>query len=408
MFRLVSLAWRNLWRNTRRTVITMSALALGCAGIVGLHSYRESTYAIVVHDITEGLIGHLQVHGQGYQEAPAISTVVKDPVQVEAAVEGALPGAKAERRVMGAGLAGAGELSSPVMIIGLTPAEKGESSLHTVVEGRDLSPTASREVLLGRDLARDLGVTPGGELVLVSQAADGSVANDRYTVVGTFTSPSAEFDQVAVVLQLQDAQDFFGLGDAVTMVVVRLPEGADREDVTGPTAALRAALDLKTLEALSWGEILPEFRATMHSKRQGQRVVDFIVFLIVGLGVFNAMTMSTFERTREFGVMGALGTRPRRVLALIMTEALLQGVLAFAAGVLLGAAVLYSVGTVDLSSVMQGDIMGARMPSRIDLAVNHAAVKNAALVAFLTVLAGGVVPAVRAARLKPVEAMRHT
>lgn len=408
MGKLVSLAWRNLWRNARRTVITMSALALGCAGIIGLHSYRESTYAIIVRDITEGLIGHLQVHGQGYQEAPAISTVVKDPVQVEAALAGALPGAKAERRVMGAGLAGAGDQSSPVMIVGLEPSSNGDRNLHTVASGRDLSPSAAKEVLLGRDLARDLAVKPGAELVLVSQAADGSVANDRYTVVGTFTSPSAELDQVAVVLHLKDAQDFFALGDGVTMVVVRLPEGADREDVTAPTAALRSALDLKTLEALSWGEILPEFKSTMKTKRQGQRIVDLIVFLIVGLGVFNAMTMSTFERTREFGVMGALGTRPRRLLALIITEALLQGVLAFAVGALLGTAVLYSIGTVDLSSVMQGDVMGARMPSHIDLAVEWRAVKNAATVAFGTVLAGGVVPAVRAARLRPVEAMRHT
>lgn len=408
MFKLVSLAWRNLWRNARRTVITMSALALGCAGIIGLHSYRENVYGIVVHDITEGLIGHLQVHGQGYQEAPAISTVVKDPVQVEAALHGALPGAKAERRVMGAGLAGAKDQSAPVMIIGLTPPAPGEASLTTVVDGHGLSPAAAHEVLLGKDLARDLGVKVGGELVLVSQAADGSVANDRYTVVGAFTSPSAELDQVAVVLHLNDAQDFFALGDGVTMVVVRLPEGADREDVGSQVAALRGALDLHTLEALGWGEILPEFKNTMETKRRGQRVVDLIVFLIVGLGVFNAMTMSTFERTREFGVMGALGTRPRRLLALIITESALQGVLAFAVGAALGTAVLYSVGTVDLSSVMQGDVMGARMPSRIDLAVQWTAVKNAALVAFGTVLAGGVVPAVRAARLRPVEAMRHT
>jgi ABC-type lipoprotein release transport system permease subunit len=408
MGKLVLLAWRNLWRNARRTVITMAALALGCAGIIGLHSYRENVYGIVVHDITEGLIGHLQVHGQGYQEAPSISTVVKDPVQVEAALAGALPGAKAERRVMGAGLAGAKDQSAPVMIVGLLPTPGGERGLTTVVDGRDLSPTAAHEVLLGRDLARDLELKVGGELVLVSQAADGSVANDRYTVVGTFTSPSAELDQVAVVLHLKDAQDFFGMGDGVTMVVVRLPEGADREDVGGQVQALRGALDLKTLEALGWGEILPEFKNTMQSKRQGQRIIDLIVFFIVGLGVFNAMTMSTFERTREFGVMGALGTRPRRVLALIVTEALLQGVIAFTVGAALGAGVLYAIGTVDLSSVMQGDMMGARMPSSVDLSVKLGAVKNAALVAFSTVLLGGIVPALRAAGLRPVDAMRHT
>lgn len=405
---IVSFAWRNLWRNARRTVITMTALALGVAGIVGLHSYRDNVYGVMVRDITEGLVGHLQVHGHGYQEAPSIGTVVKNPVQVEAALAKAIPSAVSERRVMGAGLAGAGDRSSPVMIVGLVPQANGAAGkgLHTIVSGRDLSPSPGREVLVGRDLARELGVENGAELVLVSQATDGSVANDRFSVVGTFTSPSAELDAAAVMLHLRDAQDFFALGDGVHLIVVRLP--GESEDVSTPLAAVRNALDLSTLEALSWGEILPELKETMKQKRENQRVLDYIVLLIVGLGVFNAMTMSTFERTRELGVMASLGTRPRRILAIILTEALLQGLIAFAAGVAIASAVLYGYGTVDLSSIMQGDTMGARMPSVIVLGVEPTALKNAATVAFGTVLFGGLIPAVRAARLKPVEAMRHT
>lgn len=408
---LVSLAFRNLWRNARRTVITMTALALGCGAIIGLHSYRDSVYGTMTRDITEGLIGALQVHGLGYQEAPSIDTVVKNPVQVEAAVKQALPNAVSERRVMGAGLAGIGDRSSPVMIVGLVPraanGAKG-NGLHSVVAGRDLSPEAKHELLIGRDLAADLGVELNGtppEVVLVSQAADGSVANDRFTIVGTFTSASAELDAAAVMLHLSDAQDFFALGDAVHLVVVRLPEA---EDVSTPLASVRAALDLTTMEALSWGEMLPELKETMRTKRESQRVIDYIVMLLVGLGVFNAMTMSTFERTRELGVMAALGTRPRRILALIVTEALLQGAIAFVAGLLIALAFIYGFGTIDLSGIVKGDMMGARMPSVVQLHLMPLAVKNAATVAFGTVLIGGLLPALRAARLKPVEAMRHT
>ena len=405
---LLQLAWRNLWRNARRSLITMTTLALGVAGITGLHSYRDSVYAVLIQDITRGLVGHLQVHGRGYQDAPAVGTVVRDPVQVEAALGTALPGATAERRVLGAGLAGAKDHSAPAVVVGLQPAAPGGASLHTVVTGRDLAANPAREALVGKELASDLGVAPGAELVLVGQAADGSVANDRYTVVGTFTSPSAELDQAAVLLHLKDAQDFFALGDGVHQLVVRLPDTADREDVTGPVAALRTALDLNTLEALSWGEMLPELKETIRTKRNGQHAVDFVVFLIVALGVFNAMTMSTFERTRELGVLGALGTRPRRLLALIVCESLLQGVLAFAVGLAIGAGVIYGFGTIDLSGFIQGDMMGARMPNLVPLGLQREAVVSAAVVAFATVLAGGVLPAVRAARLRPVDAMRHT
>ncbi|MBL8923732.1 MAG: ABC transporter permease [Myxococcaceae bacterium] len=400
---LLSLAWRNLWRNTRRTVITMTALGLGVAGVVSLHSYRESVYAVLVRDITEGLLGHLQVHGRGYQEAPSISTLVRAPEQVEATISKALPGAVTERRVMGAGLAGARDLSAPVMILGI--ATGPGKTLHTVVAGEDLTPTSAKEVLIGKDLASDLSLEAGDELVLVGQAADGSVANDRFTVRGTFTSPSAELDTAAVLLRLADAQDFFGLGDGVHLVVVRVPL-AD-EDVAGPTAAVRSALDLATLEALSWGEMLPELKETIRTKRQGQKSLDVVVLLIVALGVFNAMTMSTFERTKELGVLAALGTRPRRILALILTEALLQGVIAFVAGVGLATVVIQALGTVDLSGFVQGDVMGARMPTKVDLSLASGALRSAAQVSLGTMFLGSLLPAWRASRLQPVEAMRH-
>jgi hypothetical protein len=104
---LAAMAWRNVWRNARRSLFTMTALSVGVAGIVGLYSYGEIANEMIVRNVTSGLIGHLQVHGAGYQEAPSIGTLVQNPVHVEAALRGALPGATAERRVIGAGLAGA-------------------------------------------------------------------------------------------------------------------------------------------------------------------------------------------------------------------------------------------------------------------------------------------------------------
>src|SRR5689334_19897205 len=118
---LLQLSWRNLWRNARRTAITMSALTLGVAVIVGLDSYREATFGQMLRSVTQGLVGHLQVHGRGYQEAPELSTVVPNPAQVEAAIQKALPGAQPERRVIGAGLAGTGETSSAVLVLGIQP-----------------------------------------------------------------------------------------------------------------------------------------------------------------------------------------------------------------------------------------------------------------------------------------------
>lgn len=397
---MLLLAWKNVWRNARRSIITMTALGVGVAGIVGIYSYREIANDAIIRDVTAGLMGHIQVHAEGYQAAPSIGLVVREPAQVEAKLHGALPGAKAEKRVIGAGLAGSAERSAPVMVLGLEP---GATTLYRLEQGRELG--AGREVLVGRELAVELGVGVGSELVLVSQAADGSVANDRYVVGGTFTSSSAEMDSSAVAMPLTEAQSFFALGDGVHQVIVRLPEA--KEDVSGEVASLRAALDLKALEAMSWSEMLPEMKASIDQKRKNQGFMDFVVFLIVGLGVFNAMTMSVFERTRELGVLSALGTRPRRILAMIVVESLWQGVLAFALGVGIAAGVLYGIGTVDLGAQLGGDVMGVRMPSSLKLGLFPGALGGAAVTAFCTALLGALIPAVRAMRLKPVEALRH-
>jgi putative ABC transport system permease protein len=118
--------------------------------------------------------------------------------------------------------------------------------------------------------------------------------------------------------------------------------------------------------------------------------------------------MAVFERTRELGVMGALGTRPRRILAMVMAESLWQGLLGFLVGVGISAAVLYGIGTVDLGAQMGGDVLGVKMPTQLVLRLFPDSLVSAGVTAFLTALLGALLPAVRAMRLQPVEALRHT
>jgi putative ABC transport system permease protein len=397
---LLALSWRNLWRNWRRTVITLTALAFGVAAIIGLRSYRESTFTQLIQTITTQLVGHIQVHGKGYQEAPEIGNVVTSPETIEAAIAGALPGVRAERRVLGGGLAGAKENSAGVMVSGLQPG----TGTYALRGGRHFADPPAAEAVIGVDLAEQLGVAPGGEIVLLGQAADGSTANDRYTVVGISDSGTAELNATGVFLHIADAQELFGLGDGVHQIVLQLPE--EDVDLSRSLAAARAVLDLRALEALSWNEMLPELKSTIEVKAQGQYAIDFIIFLIVGLGVLNAMTMSTFERTRELGVMVALGTRPRRLLGMIVLESMLQGALGLLIGFALSVVTIRAIGTVDLSMFAQNDMLGVRMPSIVHLKVDAGSVGNAAITVFATMLLGGLLPAIRAARLAPVEAMR--
>lgn len=400
---MLLIAWRNLWRVPRRTLLTMAALALGVTGICFLASYRESTYSQMTRAITTQLVGHLQVHGRGYQESPQVSTVVREPQVVETALTRALPGAKSERRVIGAGLGGGRESSAGVVVMGLESSQS--ATILTLKQGRLVGGPEAKEAVIGVELAEELGLGVGGELVLVGQSADGSVANDRFTVVGLGDAGSSELNATAVFLSLGQAQDFFGLGDAVHQLVVHLP--TDEEDITDDLHAARTALDLQSLEALSWNELLPELKGTMDSKRKNQHAVDVIVFLLVSLGVLNVMTMSTFERTREFGVMLALGTRPRRLLGLVVTEALLEGLLGFAVGVVLTSVLVLAVGTINLQAFGSTDMMGVRMPSTVHLRLHLGSFASSGLTVLATMVAASFFPAWRSSRLQPATAVRE-
>lgn len=402
---LLKLAWRNIWRNRRRTLISVAALALGVTAIVSMHSIFEVSVTEMARGITTGLIGHAQVHGRGYQDSPEVTNVVSDPVAVEARLQQALPGTATERRVVGAGLAGSEDVSAAVMVLGIEAEKPGAQRLLAIEQGRGLDRAGLGEVVIGSGLARELKLGPGGEMILLGQAADGSTANDRYTVAGTADAGSSEANQTTVFMHVADAQSFFGLGGGVHQIIVRLP--SDGEDLGRPVSILRGALDPASLEILPWTSILPELKGALDAKRKNMRLIDVIVFLIVSLGILNTMSMSTFERTREFGVMASLGTRPRRVLAMVVLEALMQGVIGLCIGVALSWAILHAVGVADFSSLTAGtDVLGARLPP-MRFSVAAGPVAEAALVTFATMIAGALAPAIRAARLRPVEATRY-
>ena len=402
---LLRTAWRNLWRNPRRTWLTVAALTLGTAALVIAHSFGESMYDEMLEVATRGLLGHLQIHGKGYQKNPDLGTVVDDPAAVEALVARTLQGAHTVARVVGFGLAGVGEKSAGVAVYGIEPErERATTRLLTIREGRDLTAAPAREAVLGAGLAKRLKAKVGAELVLVGQGADGSLANDRYTVVGLATSGGGELDDATVFLHLKDAQDLFVLGGAAHLVVVGLPRGSDPKVAA---AALRSALPPDRYEALAWNEIMPDVEQAIRADRQGAFSVDFLVFLIVALGIFNTMTMSTFERVHEFGILLSLGTRPRRIVAIVVCEALLLGVVGFAAGLAIGATLVSAYGTFDMSFYGNADFAGVTIPSSVVIALNAKAVWFAVVTVFGTSLLGGFFPALHAARLRPADALRH-
>lgn len=400
---LLRLAWRNIWRNRRRTIISLLALAMGVTAIIAIHSFRIIANDELIHAVTRGLVGDVQIHARGYQDEPELGATVPAPARVVGELAAAVPQARAEQRVIGAGLASGAEVATAAAVLGIEPGKPDARALVSVTAGRFLGATPAHEAVIGTSLAGELGLAPGGELVLVGQGADGSLANERFAVVGIGDLGTDEANASTVLLHIADAQEFFALGAGVHQIIVRFPEGGAADGI----ARMRRRLADGTLEVVAWQQILPDLESSMASKERNSRLLDLIVFLIVALGILNTMTMATFERTRELGVLGALGTRRRRILGMILLESLLLGAIGFAIGVVLASGILYGLGSATLGGLGGTDFMGVRMPETMTLTVRGAPVIKAAIVSALTMLAGGLIPAIRAARLHPVDAMRY-
>jgi len=258
-------------------------------------------------------------------------------------------------------------------------------------------------VVLGEDVAKRLKVKPGGELVLLSQAADGSLANDLFHVVGLSKGGgTTETGGYVVFLHLKDAQSFFALGDAVHQVTVMLPGGDDAKEAA---ATLRGAIDQSALEALSWNEMVPEVEAGIEADRSGTFGMDAIVFLLVVLGMFNAMTMATYERMFELGVLTALGTRPRKVMGMIVLESLFIGLVSLAVGAVVALVVIKLMPPLDMS-MGESDLGGVTLPDKVKIAFAPLAATMSFLTVAFTCFVGGLYPAWRASRMSPVDAMR--
>ena len=399
---LIKLGLRNLWRRRRRSVLTWLMILLGTTLIVYGVGLAEGSYGDMIRLATQSFTGQFQVQAEGFDDKPSLFKTVKDPEAVERALlarEGVLA---VTRRVECAGLLAAGAKTSSAYVLGVDPAREGAVTTlpKTLVQGRWLSDddaAGGLPLLLGRGLARRLGVAPGDTLSFVGQAADGSLAAELFILTGILASGAAEMDAGLALMRLEDAQSLLALEGRAHRIVGAVDDWSKLD-------AILAGVDPGEGNALlSWRKLLPELDRTIDSDRQGTRIFLVIILLMVTLGVTNTMMMAVFERTREFGVMAALGTTPGKLLATVLWEAFwlsASGVLAgVGAGALLNRWVPLPVGS---EGIDFGGVLIEVMRGRNCLLGN---LYYPALI-FAAGLLAGVIPALRAARLSPAAALR--
>ena len=399
-------AWRNIWRNPRRTAITVAAIGLNAAILIISYSLMDGMMAHTVANATNLVTGEVQVHGPGYLADLSLYNTLKDPEAVLRSLAGR--GIPAAARGYGYGLVARGSKSAGALFWGVQPAtERAVFQLagHTG-RGRFLPDEARKRIVLGKKLARSLDADLGSELVAVVQAADGSLGNDLFVVTGILKAAGDQLDRNAAILHRDDFERLFVAGGRIHEIALN-----SRGEM--PLAALAAAAREAAPgeEVKTWRQLMPALSDMVNLMDAGMWIFGMIFFLAAALGVMNTMLMATFERIREFGILKTLGATPWRILRDVTAEAFVLALVSNLLGALLGVAVSYylQLEGLDMTRFATGDVSvaGVAFDPVWRCAMSPKTVLLPLIVMWAVCLIASLYPAAIAARLDPVRALNH-
>ncbi len=398
------LAYRNIFRQRRRSLLTALSMTGGYMLFVFSFSLLEGSYGNMIEIFTLDNTGHVQIHKEDYLDKPKIYKSIQNRQLVEQALSDHQMVTAYTPRVFSPVLAYAGDKTYPAKVIGVdTKTEPTVSRLAQKVSGgeyfsSDLNEEGYFEAMIGKGLANSLKIGLGDEIVLISQGADGSIANDLY-LVSAIIGNKTSFDRMAVYLPLAAAQEFLSMGNDVHEYALLVNDPRSNEDV-----AEALAVALPDLTVSPWQKVEATFYRTMQSDKQGNHFMMGLIVFIVFVGVLNTVLMSVLERTREFGVMRAIGGRSFQLIKLITLETTLLASFSVVLGLILVFPLIYWVTHVgfllpepiDMSGIMFQHLKGELSP-RVFLIPMVFVLATAILVS--------IPPGLRAAHILPKEAL---
>jgi len=401
---MFKIAFRNIFRQKRRTVLTVLTMLGGFTLSSISIAWSDGSYSRLIDMFTRNQLGHIQVHAQGYLDRPSLYNTVDNYMQVGDQI-GSTPGVVAwAPRVLSAGLLSIGEKTAGVKVTGIDPEREDATTRFDlkITGGEPLTPESSKKCLLGEGLAKTLKADLGDEAVIVSQGADGSIANDLYEVIGLVSTGDQMTDQRSFYLTLTDAQELLVLEGRVHEIAV---VGVDLDEVDQLAADLKASINNSELQVETWRQVARGFYKAMQADRQGTWIMLFIIVLVVAVGVLNTVLMTVMERRREYGVLRAIGTAPGQVFRLVLAEVLVLGVISCVLGTMAAFAINYglsSTGVKMLESFTYGGVVFDTLYSEINA---HSYYIPGLCVIFSAMLVS-LYPAAKAARIAPARAMR--
>ena len=403
---VAAIAWRNLWRNRRRTWLMISGIAFAGFLVIFINSLQRGVFDLMIDMTARFFSGHVQIQHPAFLDEPRMDRTVRNAaarmadLQLRPEFTAVAPRAQAFALVAASG---AGSDTDPpatgALVIGVDPVREFAAIRDSIEAGRYLAEPG--DAYVGSLLAQNLRAGVGDELAILGNGEDGSVAAMVVTVAGTFDTGQAAVDRSQLHVHLAEFQDAFGLPDQVHSIALTL---------AGPSTAEGVAAALTDAESVGvpWQKLLPDVEQMARLKYQSSYMIYALLLVLVIFGVINAFIMTTFERTPEFGMLKAVGMRPSGIVTMMSLEALWMatiGILVTLAitGTLIGTLSVTGFTLGEAYSDMVGDFM---VPDRLYPAFGYRAALEFSVAMLLAIQLAALIPTVRLRRLNVVDALR--
>jgi ABC-type lipoprotein release transport system permease subunit len=406
------MAWRNLWRRRRRTLITISSIAFGTFLAVIFTSLQDRNFADMIDLAARMIGGHVTLQHPEYQDKPTLSRSVRDTDRLTSLAMEDEEVVKVVTRIMGFAMLSTASANYGGGFIAFDPEAEDENTLSIIeglVEGEIFASSRDRGIILGKRLAKNLGTEMGRKVVYTLTDKNGEIVSGLARVSGIVRTGAPSLDAGLCLLPIDSIRQVLGYApDEALQVAVFI----DDQRKSGEVARrLKERVDPQQVAALTWDQIQPDLAGFIAMKVGGAIFMEVLIAIIIAAGIFNTLFVSVMERLREFGIMMAIGFSPGSLFRLVMLESLWLGLVGLAAGAALtvGPYLYLNKTGLDLTAMIGGDgaeVAGVAVSPimRVGIFPEHAVLIAAAV--FIATMLSGLYPAWRAGRVVPVETIK--
>lgn len=401
MMNYFKMAYRNLGRHRRRSILSGLALAMGTALLMFIAAFFQGEMRSSMETTLRLNSGHIQVQDADYDPdklSVAWEYLIENPEQVAAQIEAIDQVQAATPRLFASGIVSALDESISVQIMGIVPDSSANDPYRQLVSGEFITADDREGIVIGYPLAENLGLKVGGQLNLLVNTSEGNVDEQKFTVRGIFSTGTTAYDKGIVLLPLAKAQAFSGAGNHASMIFILLK---DREQADVVAAAIQGS----GYQVKTWTELNELLVLVNDFSNAYLMIINLIILGVTATVIVNTLLMSVFERTREIGILSAIGMKGRQVVTLFLAEASLLALGGITFGSLIGWALSAYFGKVGVYFGDLGISNDMLLQDRIYTYLTLESAANLIVTAFIITILASLYPARMASRMEPVEAL---